>query len=75
MASSLLLAAIAAGAPSLFAGPRDTMAMAPPGGLNLRAAGAPAKMIPLPDAVQTVYTKGVPHTDRNGKRLMKWDPA
>ena len=74
MASSLLLAAIAAGAPSLFAGSRDTMAMAP-GGLNLRAAGAPAKMIPLPDAVQTVYTKGVPHTDRNGKRLMKWDPA
>ena len=74
MASSLLLAAIAAGAPSLFAGSRDTMAMAR-GGLNLRAGGAPAKMIPLPDAVQTVYTKGVPHTDRNGKRLMKWDPA
>ena len=75
MASSLLLAAIAAGAPSLFPGSRTMREDLAAGALNLRAAGAPAKMIPLPDAVQTVYTKGVPHTDRNGKRLMKWDPA
>ena len=75
MATALLLAAIAASAPS--GAPRHTMMEAAAGlnGLNLRAGGAPAKMIPLPDAVQTVYTKGVPHTNRNGKRLMKWDPA
>ena len=35
----------------------------------------PKGFTPLPMAVQTIYQKGVPHTDRNGNRLMKYDAA
>ena len=35
----------------------------------------PAGFTLLPDAVQHVYTKHVPHTDRNGRPLTKYDPS
>ena len=36
---------------------------------------AATTFVPLPNAVQTVYTKGVPQTDRQGRRRMTYDPA
>eukprot|EP01043_Picozoa_sp_COSAG02_P024489 COSAG02_NODE_1339_length_13187_cov_610.871027_8_plen_247_part_00 len=33
----------------------------------------PVGYTPLPRAVSTIYKQGVPHTDRNGKRLMTFD--
>ena len=30
--------------------------------------------VPLPGAVQRVYTRGVPHTDRHGRRMMAYSP-
>ena len=37
-------------------------------------AGSHDVFTPSPLAVQTIYRSGVPHTDRNGQRLMLFDP-
>ncbi len=40
----------------------------------LGANATPLVAPPEPRAVQTVHRDGVPHTDRNGKRLLRFDP-